>query len=204
MLPEWSTTASMATPSVETSESTVPLRGRARARISRARHSSRATTSTGRSRSRQETGQLPHVHQAGELHRRAALRAQHEASPANGKHKQQQQRPRRIPLHLRHLRRRPSASRLSHLSVTSTLRSSDLVFSMKSFTRSNVRWICSVVGSCLANLTRSQCVRNSPSTSLSDGGKHLGRTAAPPGTPPSCAPGRAGRTDPRCSASGCR
>ena len=58
MLPEWSTTASMAMPSVEISESTVPLRGRASARISNARHSSRATTSNGRSRSRQETGQF--------------------------------------------------------------------------------------------------------------------------------------------------
>ena len=51
---------------------------------------------------------IPHVHQAGELHRGPALLAQHEVAH-EGEHEKQQQGPGRVPLHLRHLRLGSSA-----------------------------------------------------------------------------------------------
>jgi len=58
ILPDLSTTASIATPSVEISERTVPFLGRASATINRARVSSLASFKRGRSRSRQERWQF--------------------------------------------------------------------------------------------------------------------------------------------------
>jgi len=58
MLPEWSTTASIATPSVEISDKTVPFLGRAKATISRATQSNLATVSNGLNRIRHEIMQF--------------------------------------------------------------------------------------------------------------------------------------------------
>jgi hypothetical protein len=58
MLPEWSTTASIATPSVEISDKTVPFLGRAKATISSATQSNRAIVSIGLNLIRHESRQF--------------------------------------------------------------------------------------------------------------------------------------------------
>jgi hypothetical protein len=58
MLPEWSTIASIATPSVDISDKTVPFLGRARATISSATQRSLAIVSSGLNLIRHETRQL--------------------------------------------------------------------------------------------------------------------------------------------------
>jgi len=135
MLPERSTTASIATPSVEISSRTVPFLGRARATISSPTQTSLATVSDGLSLMRHDREQLFISTRLG--NRTAAVRFLRSIRYAiAGRTKSsisaqgEYNRIYALPI--------SAVSSETTISVISIFRSSDLVFSMKFLTRSNV------------------------------------------------------------------
>jgi len=136
MLPERSTTDSIATPSVEISERTVPFLGRARAIINKVRQIILAAKSTGLSLRRHEMGQLRMFSRLG--NRIAAERFLRRSIYArignirsnNNAHGE---------CNCIYAAPASTVSSVFTRSVISILLWSDLVFSMKILTRSNVR-----------------------------------------------------------------
>lgn len=162
MLPERSATTSIATPSVDISDNTVPFLGRARANIKRAIQINLAIVSMGLSRKRSETGQLLiFVSDGNFTAARRFLRRLKYARTGNGKSNDNTHGEYSC-IYALLCSTFPESD-----SVTSIFFSCDLVVSMKSLTRSNVFCICSVVGLYLANFTRSQCFMNSARRSWS-------------------------------------